>query len=214
MDLDLGWHRFILVNLVIRLGYAKWGLHQTMSEAWIFAFGGVHGTVTLALVMMTERAQLPAQWFNLLIMAESVLIGLSLIVPTLVFKWLLPADVSETEQTQEVNRLRQGMVNHARQRLNEIYVPLAMRHRLEEDLTAQLGATSMKNLAHQWHETSHATELSQPEQIMLGDLYNFIFNEELQYLEMVEYQEVKYRQVVKILSQEVMLAAVVVAQEG
>lgn len=203
-----------LVNLVIRLGYAKLGMRQTMNEAWTFAFGGVHGTVTLALVMMTERAQLPTQWFNLLIMAESVLIGLSLIVPTLVFKWLLPPDVSEAEQTQEVNRLRQGMVAHARQRLNEIYVPLAMRHRLEEDLTAQLGATSMKNLAHQWHETSHATELSQPEQIMLGELYYFIFNEELQYLEMIEYQEEKYRQVVKILAQEVMLASVVVSQEN
>lgn len=66
-------------------------------SACIFAFGGVHGTVTFALAFMVAETSVKKSDFNLVLMAEAVLIMLSLLVPTFIFQFILKRKPSDRD---------------------------------------------------------------------------------------------------------------------
>lgn len=198
-----------LGNLMVRFLYSKFVMREDVHSAKLFALGGVHGTVTFALVMMLEHASLTTRQFNLAIMSESVLILLSLIVPSILFRFILDKDVPDDEMVDELTSMRIAMVEHARQRLNEIYVPDRMKPILEYDLNAQIGQTSTKDFIQQWRKASRVVGLDQHQTIFLNEIYRFIFDQERDYLAMIEHRESKYHEVFNILYKEIIMAEMV-----
>nr|WP_253926443.1 hypothetical protein [Lactobacillus helveticus] len=51
--------------------------------------------------------------FHLILVSEIVLILLSLIVPTIAFRFILEKDKPDLDQRKEVNRVRKAMVHYA-----------------------------------------------------------------------------------------------------
>ncbi|POD82981.1 Sodium, potassium, lithium and rubidium/H(+) antiporter [Lactiplantibacillus plantarum subsp. plantarum] len=74
-----------VANLLARYGYVRLIHHVSNREAWVFALGGIHGAVTFALAFTVAETQVKTTDFNLVLMSESLLIILSLLVPTIVF---------------------------------------------------------------------------------------------------------------------------------
>ena len=74
-----------LVALAVRYVYARQKLKEAKKEAVVFALGGVHGAVTLALVFSLLELGVSGNDFSLILMAEFILIILSMLVPTIVF---------------------------------------------------------------------------------------------------------------------------------
>lgn len=75
-----------VANLLARYGYVRLIHHVPNREAWVFALGGIHGAVTFALAFTVAETQVKTTDFNLVLMSESLLIILSLLVPTIVFR--------------------------------------------------------------------------------------------------------------------------------
>lgn len=184
-------------------------MREKAHTAKLFALGGVHGAVTFALVMMLEHATLSTRQFNLAIMSESVLIILSLLVPSILFRFVLDKDVPDDEMIEELTSMRVAMVEHARQQLNEIYVPDRMKPILEYDLNAQIGQTSTRDFIKQWQKASRVVGLDQNQTIFLNEIYHYIFDQERDYLAMIEHRESKYHEVFNILYKEIMMAEMV-----
>lgn len=198
-----------LSNLIVRFLYSKFVMREKAHTAKLFALGGVHGAVTFALVMMLEHATLSTRQFNLAIMSESVLIILSLLVPSILFRFVLDKDVPDDEMIEELTSMRVAMVEHARQQLNEIYVPDRMKPILEYDLNAQIGQTSTRDFIKQWQKASRVVGLDQNQTIFLNEIYHYIFDQERDYLAMIEHRESKYHEVFNILYKEIMMAEMV-----
>lgn len=78
-----------LVALAVRYVYARQKLKEAKKEAVVFALGGVHGAVTLALVFSLLELGVSGNDFSLILMAEFILIILSMLVPTIVFLFIL-----------------------------------------------------------------------------------------------------------------------------
>ena len=74
-----------LVALAVRYVYARQKLKEAKKRAVVFALGGVHGAVTLALVFSLLELGVSGNDFSLILMAEFILIILSMLVPTIVF---------------------------------------------------------------------------------------------------------------------------------
>ncbi|WP_125583890.1 cation:proton antiporter [Levilactobacillus cerevisiae] len=87
--LGLAIYGFLLVSRFIYAYFFVAG--KQVKDSWLFAFGGVHGTVTLAMTF-SITGLIPTTQFQQVILVETVVIIASMLVPTLVFKWLLPRD--------------------------------------------------------------------------------------------------------------------------
>ena len=89
-----------LTNLLVRYFY---GLLSKMGnkESIIFALGGVHGAVTLALVYMIIDNVSSAQ-FDIIVLAEMLIIILSMVVPSIVFRFILDHDMSSKETGKQI----------------------------------------------------------------------------------------------------------------
>lgn len=93
--------------LVCRWIYARFMVgDHTNRTATLFALGGVHGTVTLAMTFSLLGNNLSKETFNLIILVETVVIVLSMLVPTIVFHWYLPVDETERNANKILTQLR------------------------------------------------------------------------------------------------------------
>ncbi|MDN6253267.1 MAG: cation:proton antiporter, partial [Lactiplantibacillus plantarum] len=99
-----------VVNLLARYGYVRLIHHVSNREAWVFALGGIHGAVTFALAFTVAETQVKTTDFNLVLMSESLLIILSLLVPTIVFRWLLPKIKTDTDGAAKMAVIREQMI--------------------------------------------------------------------------------------------------------
>lgn len=90
--------RWVLLGVIMYIAnvIVTWAIRRlNVKSASIFAFGGVHGTVTFALDFMVAETAVKKSDFNLVLMAEAVLIMLSLLVPTFLFRFLLERKPSD-----------------------------------------------------------------------------------------------------------------------
>lgn len=129
--------------LLVRYFYARYKLHEKHQNALVFALGGVHGAVTLALVFSLLELGVTDADFNLILMAEFVLIILSMLVPTLVFRFILPQKRSDAEIVQCLSQIRNEMVEAALAEVEQMHLPKRAKQVISTYLRDQAKATSL-----------------------------------------------------------------------
>ncbi|MSD83917.1 sodium:proton antiporter [Lactobacillus curvatus] len=137
--------------LVCRYGYARLfiGDHQHQT-AILFALGGVHGTVTLAMTFSIAN-QVDSQLFNFVMMVETVVIILSMLVPTILFKWLLPIDGDAAIRAAQLAKMRNEMVAVGIESLESLTLSPTVKSSVLYDLHDQIQQNTLKSFFKQWH---------------------------------------------------------------
>lgn len=195
-----------VVNIIIRCIYGKMRLNMNSKSAWIFALGGVHGAVTLALAFILEEYAIKSSDFNLVLMSEGILILLSMIVPTIVFRFLLDKDVSNSEAANEMSELRYNMVKPAVEMVKKMYLPDNVKESVIFDLMSQKQKTKTRDFTKAWLSVVKHPEFTQEERELEMRAFMSAFAKEREYLDMVSQSEVKYQDYVYELYDEVLLA--------
>jgi len=195
-----------VINMLIRYLYGRWKLKFVNKSAWIFSLGGVHGAVTLALAYTLAEAHVKASDFNLVLMSESVLIILSLLVPTIVFRFLLEKDVTNKEADNEMTELRVNMVHQAIDTVNKMYLPDNVKQSVIFDLMSQKQRTKTKDFMKAWVEVVRRPEFTGPEKELEMRAFMNALSKEREYLDMISQSEAKYQDYVYELYNEVLLA--------
>lgn len=176
-----------IVNLIIRIIY---GLVTNMKwrGSLIFALGGVHGAVTLALVY-TIIDSVSRERFKTVILAETFVIILSMIIPTIIFRFMLPHALSIKEQGKEITRLRSEMVDVGLKAVEKIYLPPQIRESVLYDLRDQKNANSFHDFWRQWVKTSKRPPFNSQERELEQRALLWAFYSERQYLDMISQKE-------------------------
>lgn len=178
-----------LANLLVRFLYSKIIMKLSVKDAIIFALGGIHGAVTFALAYMLEQTVISSSNFTLILYSEVSLIILSMIVPTILFRRLLPKDRTDFEKEDNIQQIKCDMVDYAQSKLNEIYLPKRIRKQLEFDLNAQIDETSMKDFIRELKKSVKATELTPSQKEFRDEVYRYAFREERTYLGQLSQKE-------------------------
>lgn len=93
-----------LINLVIRYLFGR-GYKMENRGSWIYALGGVRGAVTLALVFAIAD-NVTGNQFQEIILIEALMVILSMLIPTIVFPFILEHDISKKEIARRTNKLK------------------------------------------------------------------------------------------------------------
>lgn len=145
-----------LSSLVVRFLYSKFVSHLTASDALVFSLGGVHGSVTLAMAFSVVGVNIKnnSEVFNLIILVESVVIILSMIIPTIVFKFILPKE-KEIDIAGKINQIRHGMVERGIRSIDDIPgVSKEVRDSVIYDLRDQLKKNTLHDFLWQWNNVN------------------------------------------------------------
>ena len=199
-----------LANVVVRFLYTLTTRHLNLKGAVIFAFGGVHGTVTFALAYMVAQTSVKRSDFNLVLMAEAVLIVLSLLVPTILFRVLLQHQPSDQVITKKTIQIRDEMIKHAIEKIQQIYLPENLRQTILYDLQTQRMRTSIRHFIREFQRSLRQPALTPEETNTLDMAYRLAFREEWEYLNEVSQQEAGYMGIVTSLYSEILMAEMVV----
>ena len=162
-----------LVALAVRYVYARQKLKEAKKEAVVFALGGVHGAVTLALVFSLLELGVSGNDFSLILMAEFILIILSMLVPTIVFLFILPKKKSNAEILENVTRIRHEMVEAAIKEVDKMHLPSRAKHVICTYLRDQAKATSLTEFNHRFVRALRIPEIQNDfyHNFPLSDLY-------------------------------------------
>lgn len=199
-----------VMNVLIRYLYGRLKLKFLNRSAWIFSLGGVHGAVTLALAYTLAEVHVKTSDFNLVLMSESVLIILSLLVPTIVFRFILEKDVSHQDVTNEVDELRVNMVHRAIDAVNKMYLPDNVKQSVIFDLMSQKQRTRTRDFMKAWIEVVRRPEFTGAEKELEMRAFMNALSKEREYLDMISQSEGKYQGYVYELYNEVLLAETLV----
>lgn len=203
-----------LANLLIRYLYVRI-VHQTDNyHAWIFSLGGIHGAVTFALAYTVASTAMAAKDINTVIMSISIMIIISLLVPTVVFRFILPKEAGGKKKDRLVETVRQKMVQKAIDRIQEVYLPEHLRRLILFDLNAQKNDTTMREFAKQWLIDVKQPDLADDERIIFYQAYRLAFQTELDYLSEIEQQENIIRPAIIRLYREVLVAQLLIFDNG
>lgn len=141
--------------LVSRYVYARLFVRTSRREAHLFALGGVHGTITLAMTFSIMSAGVSRSTFNFVIMVETVVIILSMLVPTILFKIILPLDFDLVNRRRRLQAVREEMVAEGMGAINDLGLsPIALES-VQYDLYDQIGNNSLAGFLHQWRTVSN-----------------------------------------------------------
>lgn len=172
-----------VTNLLARFVYVRWIRRLPRREAWIFALGGIHGAVTFALAFTVAETQVKTSDFNLVLMSESLLIILSLIVPTIVFRWLLPKTKVDADAATRMATVRGQMIEVGVQTLWKMPTSQEFKAAVTFDLRSQNGHTSLRQFVSEWQRMVQHAEYT-PDQIReLTVIYRHVFQAERDYLQ-------------------------------
>lgn len=199
-----------LVNVLARYVYGRLRLDFNNKSALIFSLGGVHGAVTLALAYTLAEFHVKSGDFNLVLMSESVLIILSLIVPTIAFRFLLEKDVTDEDAKKEVDTIRVAMVHRAIESVNKMYLPDNVKKSVIFDLMAQKQRTKTRDFIKAWVDVVRHPEFTGAEKELEMRAFMNAFEQERDYLDMISQSEVKYQDYVFELYNEILLAETLV----
>lgn len=202
-----------VANLAVRLPYCRFSpsIKGKVSSkgALIFSLGGIHGAVTFALAYTLSEMSVNIADFHLILVSEIVLILLSLIVPTIAFRFILEKDKPDLDQRKEVNRVRKAMVHYALKQMNQIYLPKKIRKQLEFDLRTQMNQTSIKDFIKEVKYTVKQKELTDDQKEFRAEVYRYAFRQERNYLGKIAQQEQEYRHGFLVLYREILIAEVI-----
>lgn len=139
-----------LALLLCRTIYAYFFIAQhRWRTSWLFALGGVHGTVTLAMTF-SVLGMLPTSQFQQVILMETVVIILSMLVPTVLFKRLLPQDGDALSKTKILAQIRREMTAVGIQRVQELDLPESVKHVVIYDLQDQNKRNPLQAYLRRW----------------------------------------------------------------
>ncbi len=207
--LILGFIMYI-ANVLVRFVYTCLIQRLDAKSACVFAFGGVHGTVTFALAFMVAETSVKRTDFNLVLMAEAVLIVLSLLVPTFLFRFILQRQPSDRVIAEKTIQIRDGMIQHAIQKIKQIYLPDELREMVLYDLQTQRMQTSIRHFVKEFKRSLRRPALTPEETNTLDMAYRLAFLEEREYLNEVSQQQAAHMDVVTSLYSEILMAEMVV----
>lgn len=172
-----------VVLWVCRFIYAKFAISDKSNRAaMLFAFGGVHGTVTLAMTF-SLTSDFSTETFNTIVLVETVVIILSMLVPTLLFHWILPVDWDEQRRTYTVQKLRQRAVEAGIKQVKKMTLSDLVKDIVIYDLRDQVRANSLSNFWHQWRNvTFHRDVLTSIQSVEQRRALMQAFDKEREYL--------------------------------
>ncbi|HJE41764.1 hypothetical protein [Limosilactobacillus reuteri] len=96
--------------------------------------------------------------FDMIMLAEMLVIILSMVVPSIVFRFILDHDMSSKETGKQIQRLRQEMVKEGLRAVEKIYLPENIRESVVYDSRNQKSANSFADFWHQWAKASRYPE--------------------------------------------------------
>lgn len=172
-----------LVLLVCRFIYGKATIgDKSRQTAVLFALGGVHGTVTMAMTF-SVMSDFSTHTFNLIVLVETVVIILSMLVPTIVFHWLLPVDWDDHRRAYYVQRLRQRAVEAGIKHVKKMVLSDLVKDIVIYDLRDQVRANSIHNFWEQWRNvTLHRDVLTSIQSVEQRRALMQAFDKEREYL--------------------------------
>lgn len=197
-----------IANVLVRFIYSYVVLKMGNRDSWIFALGGIHGAVTFALAYTLDATLISSSRFHLILFSEATLIILSMIIPTIIFHFILPKERSDEEKEMAIDKVKEDMVKYALTELNKIYLPKKIRKQLEFDLKAQINETSMKDFLHELKKSIKQPEATSDELEFRDEIYRYAFRLERNYLGQVAQQKQEYREGFLSLYREILLAEV------
>lgn len=197
-----------LANLLVRYLYGRLIIRYDRRESIVFSLGGIHGAVTLALALALTISVdfLGSQSYNLVIMSEAVLIILSMLVPTIVFQFILPHNVSDEEAHIVMDKIRSEMVKRALIAVHKMYLPQRVKRHVIYTLLNQKRVVKTREYMRVLLKTIDQPNLSKSEQYLQRLAFFRAFAIEREYLEMIGQKEGKYRTYILNLYNDVLLA--------
>ncbi|PIO86150.1 cation:proton antiporter [Pediococcus damnosus] len=127
---------------------------RTNRSACLFALGGVHGTVTLAMTFSVLSNGVSQALFNEVVLIETVVIILSMLVPTLIFKAILPIDADAFNKSDQLKILRNEMVIVGIQHVKTMNLSEKVCEVVIYDLRDQVQKNTMKAFFRQWQSVT------------------------------------------------------------
>lgn len=203
-----------LANLLIRYLYSRLFMRFSNKEATIFSLGGVHGAVTLALALTLSPRFLGQDNYNLLIISEAVLILLSMIIPTLIFPFILKHKVNNEDAIIKVNKLRNEMIKRAITTIHRMYLPKRVKRQVIFTLMTQKQAVNTRQIMHAIIRTINQPNLSEDELYLQRLAFMRAFTVEREFLEMIGQRDSQYRSYILKLYNEVLLAESLIITEN
>lgn len=195
-----------VISLVIRYLYARFRLGFNNKSGWIFALGGVRGAVTLALAYTLARFSMKPGEFTLVLISESTLIILSLIVPTIVFRFILDKDVRDKAIDEKITEIRVDMVRQGIAAVEKMYLPDNVKESVIFDLRAQKQRTRTRDFIKAWIEVVRHPEFTGPEKELELRAFMNALAQERTYLDMISQKEAQYQDYILDLYNEILMA--------
>lgn len=171
-----------VANLFMRYVYVRLVHHLKNRAAWIFALGGIHGAVTFALAFTVAETQVKTADFNLVLMSESLLIILSMLVPTIIFRWLLPKQSVDEDAAQRMQTVRGQMIMAGIEAVKTLGLSQEFEDAIIFDLRSQDGHTTMRQFVSEWQRMVRHPEYTADQMRELMRNYRHVFQAERQYL--------------------------------
>lgn len=146
--------------LICRWLYARFLIGDRSNRtATLFALGGVHGTVTLAMTFSIASEKLGSGVFSQIVLIETVVIILSMLVPTLIFHYWLPVDLDEHNRNQQTAKLRHEMVLVGIKQVKSMSLPKDVCNLVIYDIKDQDQHNGMRSFISQWKDASTQKEV-------------------------------------------------------
>ncbi|MBD5430678.1 sodium:proton antiporter [Lactobacillus sp.] len=203
-----------LANLLIRYLYSRLFMHFSKQEASIFSFGGVHGAVTLALALTLSSKFLGQDNYNLVMISEAVLILLSMIIPTIIFPFMLEHKIDNQDALIKVDKIRNEMVKKAIFTIHRMYLPRRVKRQVIFTLMTQKQAINTRQIMHAIIRTIDQPNLSDEEIYLQRLAFMRAFTIEREFLEMIGQKDARYRTYILKLYNEVLLAESLIITEN
>ncbi|WP_027825556.1 cation:proton antiporter [Lactobacillus psittaci] len=198
-----------VINVLVRYLYTFiTEFRKDQKRAWAFSLGGIHGAVTFALAYTLTEESLKSSDIHFALLASSTLIILSMIVPTIIFRFLLTKEVSDDAQVKEMQKMRKDMVDYAMQELDKIYLPEPLRRQLLYDMKSQLNEVSIKDYSKELSKTVRRPDLKPHEREFRDEVYRYAFRLERNYLGQIAQSEQEYREAFLKVYRETLLAEI------
>lgn len=197
-----------LVLLLCRGIYARFFVGQkNFRSSCLFALGGVHGTVTLAMTFSIMSAGVSQVVFNFVILVETVVIVLSMLVPTILFRFVLPKDWDEKRRQVTIQRLREQAVRAGINSVSKMQLAPALKELVYFDLQDQVQSNSLHTFWGQWRNvTTHEEVLSHIQSVAQRRALMRAFSVERQYLYDIAKRHVVASEYVYEVYNEILLA--------
>lgn len=150
-----------LVSVLIRWIYARLILKKSRKNGFVFGIGGVHGAVTLALALSLTGI-ITGEQYSLILLTSTVVIILSMAVPTVVLPIIVPAEIKPTPQ-KVFERVRDEMVTIGINRVLDMDISENVKESVVYDLVDQSRDNNIHDFIEEWKLHSHRENFTEKE---------------------------------------------------